>query len=219
GLIGVTAGLALLKQAAVHGTTFASRRMLVTLEIPSKDHSYGWFLQWMGNAGAGAGLRPARHHHLAVETSFVRHDNGSSSTKFSLVPGPGKHFMKYKGAWFQVERMRERNMIDLKSGTPWETITLTTLSRDRDLLSEMLEEAKQAALAKEQGKTVIYTSYGPEWRPFGNPRRRRPIRSVVLAEGIADTIMRDVKKFLAGGKWYHDRGIPYRRGYLLYGPP
>ncbi|KND04113.1 bifunctional AAA family ATPase chaperone/translocase BCS1 [Spizellomyces punctatus DAOM BR117] len=214
GLIGVTASLAVLRQGAVHGVTLARRRLLVTLEIPSKDQSYAWFLQWMSTNGARRNA-----HQLAVETSFVRRDNGSVSSHFSLVPGPGRHFFKYQGAWFQVERQRERNMIDLKSGTPWETITLTTLSRDRKLLTQMLEEAKKAALAKEEGKTVVYTSYGPDWRPFGNPRKRRPIASVVLDGGIAEMIHKDVKAFLSGGKWYHDRGIPYRRGYLLYGPP
>ncbi|TPX67915.1 hypothetical protein SpCBS45565_g03419 [Spizellomyces sp. 'palustris'] len=214
GLIGVTASLAVLRQGAVHGVTLARRRLLVTLEIPSKDQSYAWFLQWMSVNGARRNA-----HQLAVETSFVRRDNGSVASHFSLVPGPGRHFFKYQGAWFQVERQRERNMIDLKSGTPWETITLTTLSRDRTLLTQMLEEAKKAALAKEEGKTVVYTSYGPDWRPFGNPRKRRPIASVVLNGGIAEMIHKDVKAFLSGGKWYHDRGIPYRRGYLLYGPP
>ena len=29
----------------------------------------------------------------------------------------------------------------------------------------------------------------------------------------------DILKFKASEKWYRDRGIPYRRGYLLYGPP
>jgi chaperone BCS1 len=29
----------------------------------------------------------------------------------------------------------------------------------------------------------------------------------------------DVRDFLASAQWYYDRGIPYRRGYLLYGPP
>ena len=31
--------------------------------------------------------------------------------------------------------------------------------------------------------------------------------------------MQDVKEFINNGKWYNERGIPYRRGYLLYGPP
>lgn len=110
-------------------------------------------------------------------------------------------------------------MIDLKSGTPWETLLITTLSRDRHLFNDMLDEAKVSALDKEIGKTVIYTSYGPEWRPFGAPRRRRPISSVVLDEYRSSEILADVKKFQDGGVWYHERGIPYRRGYLLHGPP
>lgn len=110
-------------------------------------------------------------------------------------------------------------MIDFKSGTPWETITFTTLSRDRPLLSDLLKEATELAMSKQTGKTIIYTSVGPEWRPFGRPRLRRPLSSVILDEGISDRIVSDVSKFLKMGSWYQDRGIPYRRGYLLYGPP
>lgn len=29
----------------------------------------------------------------------------------------------------------------------------------------------------------------------------------------------DILKFKESKEWYYDRGIPYRRGYLLYGPP
>lgn len=43
--------------------------------------------------------------------------------------------------------------------------------------------------------------------------------SVILDEGISELILKDVKDFLQSGEWYHKRGIPYRRGYLLYGPP
>lgn len=41
---------------------------------------------------------------------------------------------------------------------------------------------------------------------------------MVLGEGIKERIVEAVKDFMASKKWYHDRGIPYRRGYLLYGP-
>ena len=43
--------------------------------------------------------------------------------------------------------------------------------------------------------------------------------SVVLAEGVAERIETDIRAFLGRGRWYAERGIPYRRGYLLYGPP
>lgn len=102
---------------------------------------------------------------------------------------------------------------------PPETVTLTAFTRDQSILSDMLEDAKRLALAEEEGKTVVYTSWGQEWRPFGYPRRRRPLESVVLDRGVAEKIVGDVREFLRNGRWYLDRGIPYRRGYLLYGPP
>ena len=43
--------------------------------------------------------------------------------------------------------------------------------------------------------------------------------SVVLDEGVAEDIVADMRQFLSGSEWYIQRGIPYRRGYLLWGPP
>ncbi|GAU94700.1 hypothetical protein RvY_06425 [Ramazzottius varieornatus] len=79
--------------------------------------------------------------------------------------------------------------------------------------------ARQLAMQKTEGKTVIYTAMGSEWRPFGYPRRRRPLSSVVLDQGVGERIVKDVREFINNPSWYTDRGIPYRRGYLLYGPP
>ncbi|KAL1918657.1 uncharacterized protein VTP21DRAFT_2679 [Calcarisporiella thermophila] len=213
GLIGVGAGLAVLRQGINRGASLIQRQLLVTLEIPSRDKSYLWFLNWMSS------LPKNRARQLAVQTNFKQHDNGSISTQFSLVPGPGKHWFRYRGRWLQVERQRDGKMMDLTTGAPFETVTLTTLWRDRDVFDELLTEAKEFALRQQEGKTVIYTSWGPEWRPFGLPRRRRQLESVILDRGIKERIVRDVRRFLQNGKWYNDRGIPYRRGYLLYGPP
>lgn len=110
-------------------------------------------------------------------------------------------------------------MIDLNSGTPWETVTLTALGRDKTVFRELLAEAKEMALSREEGKMVVYTSMGPEWRQFGQPKARRPLSSVVLAEGLGERLKADLEDFGNSGRWYIERGIPYRRGYLLHGPP
>ena len=70
-----------------------------------------------------------------------------------------------------------------------------------------------------QTSTIMYTPLGSEWRVFGHPRNRRPLTSVVLAEQVAEDLVADVQDFLDSSQWYIDRGIPYRRGYLLHGPP
>lgn len=66
--------------------------------------------------------------------------------------------------------------------------------------------ARELALKQEEGRTVMYTAMGAEWRPFGFPRRRRPLSSVVLEAGVAERIVDDVKDFIGNPKWYTDRG-------------
>lgn len=39
------------------------------------------------------------------------------------------------------------------------------------------------------------------------------------AAAQAEAILEDCVEFLASEAWYAHHGIPYRRGYLLYGPP
>lgn len=66
---------------------------------------------------------------------------------------------------------------------------------------------------------MIYTSHMTDWRKFGQARKKRPLESAVLDKGVKERIVDDVRDFLMSSKWYTDRGIPYRRGYLLHGPP
>nr|XP_054771693.1 mitochondrial chaperone BCS1-like [Lytechinus pictus] len=212
GLVGVGALLTLSKKGLQYGSIAARRHLLMTLEVPSKDKSYHWLLQWI--------TTNARHtQHLSVETTFTQSESGKIDTQFDFVPSPGNHYFRYKNTWIFVERNREKQMVDLHTGTPWETVTLTAVGRNKELFYEILNQAREAALQKQEGKTIMYTAMGAEWRQFGYPRKRRPIDSVILDRGITDSIVKDVKEFINNPKWYFDRGIPYRRGYLLYGPP
>ncbi|KAJ7709695.1 BCS1 N terminal-domain-containing protein [Mycena rosella] len=226
---GVGAAMTLARTGSIWGATVLRRRMLVSLEIDNRDRAYDWFLGWMAHrtsSAAASASRSApwiRSHELSVETMIERRPNGSSSVFFQLVAGPGTHWFKYKGAWMQVKREREtRSMMGGQQtgmAVPWETVTLTTLSRDRKLFPELLAEARDLGMRGQEGNLVIHTAWGIEWRPFGKPRRKRPLQSVVLEPGMGEKIEEDIKAFLARRQWYADRGIPYRRGYLLHGPP
>ncbi|CAE6459634.1 unnamed protein product [Rhizoctonia solani] len=210
GLMGVGVGLTVLRRSATLFTTLAQRRLLVSLEIPIRDHSHAWFLEWMAHQAKsrttqGSGIR-IHSHQLAVETNKTTHSNGVSDVTFSLVPAPGTHWFRYKGAWIQVKRERQEKLLDLNSGSPWETVTLTTLARDRTLFSHLLAEARDLALQGNEGRTVVYIARGIEWTQFGRPRRKRELGSVVLAEGVADKIVQDIKSFMNRGRWYTERG-------------
>ncbi|KAF3939040.1 Paraplegin [Dactylella cylindrospora] len=245
GVVGLTAGLAVGRKSLTLLSQAITRHYLVTLEIPIRDQSYPWFLQWIHDhqrklsQALASPVHSAelphvspftspikyiftrytpRTHHLSVATTLSRHDNGSISTSFSLLPGIGNHIFRYKNAFIRMSRTRELKNLD-PSGTPWETISLTTLYAHRNIFTELLSAAQEHALKSQEGKTVIYTSWMTEWRPFGQPKTKRPLSSVVLDKGVKESIVNDISDFLASAKWYHDRGIPYRRGYLLHGPP
>ena len=222
------------------------RRLLVDVEINVKDESYPWFLCWMTihqrsqlsiNAHVAKNFQSApeisrpsmveslmrrftpRMHHLSIETEKIEHPNGSVRTHFSLIPGPGKHVIRYKGAFLMVNRVRETKSMDFQMGKPWETVTLTTLYSQRHIFEDLFTEAHKLAQQSTEGKTIVYMSRGISWEKFGEPRRKRPIESVILDKGVKERVLADVEDFLSSGKWYYDRGIPYRRGYLLHGPP
>lgn len=212
GLFGIGMATALLKKGTQIGMIMFRRHCMMSLEVPSKDKSYYWLLNWISVCGT-------KTQHLSVETTFRQSDAGKIDTTFDFVPSPGSHFFRFKNTWIRVERSREKQMIDLHRGAPWESVTLTAVGWNRNIYFQILEEARKLALQKEEGKTVMYTAMGSEWRPFGYPRRKRPLDSVILDQGISDRLVKDVKEFTENPQWYMDRGIPYRRGYLLYGPP
>ncbi len=209
--------------------------MLVDLEITRHDDAYPWLLQWMTHyhRTQQAGKKPLvqttmlarvlnrvdpRMHHLQVQT-FQPQDGPSHAAHFAFVPGPGKYFLRYQNAFILVDRQRERNSLSVKDGVPFETITLTTLYSQRHVFENVFTEAHQMYQQSQEGKTVIYNSMGTMWQPFGDPKRKRPLDSVILERGVKEKIVADMEAFINSRKWYLDRGIPYRRGYLLYGPP
>ena len=214
------------------------------MEINVKDESYPWFLYWMTvhqRSQLPSSSRPAilsngkmgkarlteslkrrftpRIHHLAIETEKVERPNGSVQTEFTLIPGPGKHIIRYRDAFLMVNRLRETRSMNHNTGIPWETITLTTLYSQRNIFEGIFSEAHQLAQQFSEGKTIVYQARATSWEKFGEPRRKRPLESVILDKGIKERILSDVKDFLGSARWYYDRGVPYRRGYLLHGPP
>lgn len=119
----------------------------------------------------------------------------------------------------KVERDRQQTSVDINMGHPFETIKFTCLGTNKEIFSDMLHYAKDLEQSKHDGKTVIYEPRTSEWAPFGEPRRRRQFDSVILDKDVAQRILLDVEEFLLSRDWYSQRGVPYRRGYLLHGPP
>lgn len=80
-------------------------------------------------------------------------------------------------------------------------------------------EAWNLCNEEEKGGTRVYAlEDGYDWR-LALTRPPRPVESVVLDGNVATLVIDDLKNFLKSQDWYQDRGIPFRRGVLLHGPP
>jgi len=229
GLAGLGAAAAFGRRLAISGAGMLRRRMLVNVEISRRDPSYPWILAWLSQPRPTPGFiasRLTRIHNLSIATSTRSagpeaggEAGGPVHASFFLQPGYGRHVVRVRDGVYIAVHREKTSTASLSTGEPHETVTLTALWPHRHVFEEVFSEAHALSARAHEGKTVVFAARKLEWAALGEPRRKRPLGSVVLDEGVKEGIVDDVKDFLGRQSWYVDRGIPYRRGYLLYGPP
>ena len=90
--------------------------------------------------------------------------------------------------------------------------------RGEERIQQLLKDAHQEYVSSTNDTVEMYVARHGNWERVG-AKHRRMLKSVILDEGHSERILRDAAEFLADQEWYTSRGIPYRRGYLLSGPP
>ncbi len=227
-LMVVGAAVALLRKLPGHLWAFLQRRMSITVEVPDRDPAFRWLQVWLANqpyAGRARDLSLATTWIPAdAETDaavvFDPDDNAatgpSSQVKFLLSPAPGTHLMLYRHHLLILRRSRR----DLQNGnarTFQENLSLQILCGSRALVEQLLDEARTLACPRTPGVNILTARYESwettSWQP------RRPLESLVLADGILEDLLKDLRAFYDSRAWYVRRGIPHRRGYLLHGAP
>ncbi|KAG5929259.1 hypothetical protein E4U42_006456 [Claviceps africana] len=225
GLASLGAAAAFARKGAIAAIGAVRHRLLVHVEISKQDPAYPWILAWLSQPRQHSGIiasRITRIHNLSVTTTTTntRGHGGSGpvNASFFLQPGYGRHVVKFGSAYIAVNR-EKHSTANMNTGEPHEIVQLTTLWAHRHAFEGIFAEAHRLAAKANEGKTVVYSARGMDWTPLGEPRKKRPLGSVVLDHGVKERIVADVNDFLSRQQWYVDRGIPYRRGYLLFGPP
>ncbi|KAF9444492.1 P-loop containing nucleoside triphosphate hydrolase protein [Macrolepiota fuliginosa MF-IS2] len=121
------------------------------------------------------------------------------------------HTIFYRGHWLRVRRGRKPDGC--------EQLSISVVARSNSILKQLVLQAKREYEAEAIHRIQIYfaDSHG-SWR-WTDSRHKRPMGSIVLNPGVKEMLLEDTKDFLRSEKWYADRGIPFRRGYLLHGVP
>ena len=227
---------------------WVSPYVVSTAEIRCDDEVYNYLMYWATKQNFSsrttnfvASVRTSSSHVWTGEEDEdkMEHENDESDDAsdentnwdkmktVNFTPAEGRHIFWYRGRPFTFGRYRNENQ-GLWSSSLSETIYLTTIARNTRPLKNLLQEAQLLYHERDGGKTVIYRGMKPpgagsdelEWmRCLSRPPR--PMSTVVLDDSQKNEIVGDMKEYLRiyTRKWYSNRGLPYRRGYLFHGPP
>lgn len=166
-----------------------------------------------------------------VDEGDGQEKTGAGASKKHLLhftPSTGTHWFWYAGMPLRFRRIQNSSKVSLRNPSDQEELSISCLGRSPAILKKLLCEARLLYLKKDDSKTIIYrattsvSSYGSDsyWQRCMS-RPSRPFSTVILPQQVKDELIADAADYLdpSTRRWYANRGIPYRRGYLLHGPP
>ncbi|KAG5731902.1 hypothetical protein E4T56_gene20607 [Termitomyces sp. T112] len=234
-----------LKLVVIGGTVETARRVSVsawngfidsfflTAHFSQEDYPYDWLMHWLSKqpawgrsrefeittrSVARSGLTQSTAGDLEDEEDVEEEGlvHGRRKRKVAFMPSVDTtHTIYYRGHWLRITRTKRYP--DYGQGS---ALKISVVARNNDILKKLVLEAKREYEKDAEHRVHIFmadTTYGC-WR-WNGARQKRPMSSIVLQPGVKDMLLADCKDFLTSEEWYAERGIPFRRGYLLHGVP
>jgi mitochondrial chaperone BCS1 len=194
---------------------------VIEIDILDREAAFHWVDCWL----AEHTYARDQARWLTVKTQEIPYEERQANPtadhrpRILFTPAPGRHFLFYRGRLVILHRERPKlNQAAQQPVNVRESFSLTIFSRDRSIARQLLEDARDAALPFGSTRLTVYRASCASWSEQLTRLPRSP-DSVILRGGLMEDLIADARSFLRRRAWYLDRGIPYRRGYLLHGPP
>lgn len=176
--------------------------MMIT--VKDEDESFVWVKEWFLE-------QPFLNKIRRVDL-----DTTTREKTVSLLPAPGKHWFFLLGRPFLVDFSRTA---EATAGLykRRESLSFRTIGRDQEILRKFVQQISDA-----HGKTIYKAtslfSFNEYWNRVKGYLPKR-LESTILKGTEKEDIVHDIETFLKSKNRYEHLGIPYHRGYLLFGPP
>ncbi|KAJ7097167.1 P-loop containing nucleoside triphosphate hydrolase protein [Mycena belliarum] len=199
----------------------------ITARFEEYDHSFDWMMLWLSKQPSWVEARD-----LEISTKTFGLDasailvpgeeddqNLSSVSSRSLAYLPASSVtcsLWYRRRYMSIKRVKTKTG---RRHSLEENLYVSILTRHHHVLNELLRAAKKEYMAASQHMIAVHISDSSNnWMQVAS-RPKRDIKSIILDPGVAELLVGDARDFLSSKPWYAARGIPFRRGYLLYGAP
>ncbi len=188
---------------------FILRRVWVSLTLDNRSAAYRYFLIWMEANGV---LAKAKH----VRMTDGRWANGTKG----FAPAPGRHWFYRDGKLCRLDRsLSEKSKVgDTYDPRPMEVLHITMLFGRIDTVLGWIAQGREIADHKDRIGPGLHILKGDYWDSVGDIPRRS-VDTVLVDDNRVTDLLADMRWFYGARGWYAQRGVPWRRGYLLYGPP
>lgn len=201
----------------------------ITIQFGEGDPTYEWIILFLTEHNVWRRSRDFRvtaknsSRKWGIETSSSSQPEGSAD----YVPTYElPQLFRWNGYWLEIKRSKGTPTYTQMGAQSLSTIFITIYTLDMTVVSKLVEKARLRYVEVSRPNVIIHTAdteqphFGPTFT-WNNVKCkiRRPLDSIILEEGVIDSIVGDAREFLDMENWYIDAGIPHRRGYLLYGPP
>jgi len=184
--------------------------MFTTVNVRNNNDLYYNLLKW---------IKDNKDIRFIRNFSWVK---DSSDRKAMLTTAYGSFYMIYKKKLLHISRSVDSepqvNVSYVQHTQKRETIVLSVLGRNVDLLKNIIEEItpKDELLYKDYTKYMVYKN---DYWKLVLTSFKRPLNTVVIDKDVKNSLLNHVDTFLKNKEFYAKKGIAWKTGILLYGPP
>lgn len=192
--------------------SFVKSQFTTTLTVYSEDSVFRFVDLWLSKHPDAK-----RSRRFGVASWY---DRANDKEDYNLSPGAGFHLLRNGLRLWFVSRVIEDKGDEAdafsSSKRRKQTLTITTPGRNHDVLRLLLESIK--TVEEDRDTIPVYLWTGHDYSLIER-RPKRSMDTVYLDPSVKDALVADIARFLTRRAWYALRGIPYRRGFSLEGPP
>ncbi|KII84168.1 hypothetical protein PLICRDRAFT_118433 [Plicaturopsis crispa FD-325 SS-3] len=178
-------------------TNRLSLRYAITAQFISPDPAFEWMFLFLTQEKV---WRTSQDFVVSAKSSQRRWGVGTAKTE-------SENHVDYVPAYSRPHLFRWRGIF----------------SRDMSVLHSLVDEARRRYASTTAPNVIIHTADTPTYGTFvwSNVKQKhhRPLNSLILEDGVLESILKDARDFFDMEEWYREAGIPHHRGYLLHGPP
>ncbi|RMY61283.1 hypothetical protein D0864_12961 [Hortaea werneckii] len=151
------------------------------------------------------------------------HYDPKSKGKMAFAPDVGSYTFYFEG--YRLNFERRITQIDTFKGVIQDHVLISSMNpfAGPSVIKRFLARVLEKSVTERRNKTTMWRPERTGWKWYGEgvSRHARDLTAVELEPGTKESLVKDVEAYLhpKTRNYYINRGIPWRRGFLFWGPP